>query len=63
VYRGREFDFEVKREKGQLWGSPVYFSPSMVSNSTFSLSDDVWALGIITYELFCKTQPFRLTDL
>mgnify|MGYP001949751640 CR=1 FL=1 len=50
----------MKREKEDLWGSPAYFSPSMITSSTFTLSDDIWALGVIMYELFCKIHPFKL---
>lgn len=50
------------RRKSQLWGSPAYFSPEMMRESTFTLSDDVWSLGVIMYELYCNAHPFNLKD-
>lgn len=34
----------------------------MIREHTFSLSDDVWALGVIMYEVYCHAHPFSLKD-
>jgi serine/threonine-protein kinase len=50
------------RRKSKLWGSPVYFSPEMLSSSSFSLADDIWSIGVIMYEINCGSHPFNLKD-
>ena len=61
MFRGSSPFFRLERNKDQLWGSPAYFSPAMIEHSTFSLEDDIWALGVIMYEIYCKSHPFELT--
>ena len=52
----------MKRGKDLLWGSPAYFSPSMINDSCLSIADDLWALGVIIYEIYCKCHPFDLVN-
>lgn len=41
-------------------GSPLYMSPEQISKSkTVDARTDIWALGVILYELLTKTSPFR----
>lgn len=41
-------------------GSPLYMSPEQMNQSkTVDLRTDIWALGVILYELMAGTSPFR----
>lgn len=39
-------------------GTPNYLSPEMVEGKTFSLKSDIWALGVILYQLCTFKMPF-----
>jgi NIMA (never in mitosis gene a)-related kinase 1/4/5 len=32
-------------------GTPYYLSPEIVSNKPYNFKSDVWALGVLLYEL------------
>ena len=40
----------------------MYFSPEMIGQSIFRLNDDVWSLGIMSFELLCGYFPFEVAD-
>ncbi|XP_064628533.1 serine/threonine-protein kinase 33-like isoform X2 [Lineus longissimus] len=40
-------------------GTPIYMSPEIIDNKTYSQQCDVWAMGVITYLLLCGNPPFR----
>eukprot|EP00929_Paragymnodinium_shiwhaense_P073345 TRINITY_DN37353_c0_g1_i1.p1 TRINITY_DN37353_c0_g1~~TRINITY_DN37353_c0_g1_i1.p1 ORF type:complete len:1071 (-),score=244.06 TRINITY_DN37353_c0_g1_i1:112-3324(-) len=39
-------------------GTPHYMAPEMVSGEGYGLSVDVWALGVVLFELTCGCLPF-----
>ena len=39
-------------------GTPIYLSPEVLSSQLYDNKVDVWAVGILTYELLCKKIPF-----
>jgi serine/threonine protein kinase len=39
-------------------GTPLNMTPQALDNTEYDISGDVWALGIIVYELFCGFPPF-----
>jgi aurora kinase len=45
-----------KRET--LCGTPDYIPPEMISGETHDHSADLWALGVLAYELICGDAPF-----
>ena len=39
-------------------GTPYYLSPEMVRNEPYSFKSDVWALGVLLYEMVALKMPF-----
>lgn len=44
-------------------GSPAYLAPEMLSDKTSSKASDIYALGLIFYELLVGRPPFYSTDI
>ena len=38
----------------------MYWAPEIFKNSAYSCQIDIWALGILTYELFLGDNPFQI---
>lgn len=53
-----EDELEVSRV-----GTPFYLAPELWKNPKYSRSSDVWALGVILYELCCLNYPFPATQM
>lgn len=41
-------------------GTPLYLSPEMIKGQKYDESVDVWAVGILTFELVCGKLPFKI---
>jgi len=39
-------------------GTLDYLSPEMVDNKLYDYSVDIWAIGVLTFELLCGKPPF-----
>ena len=44
-------------------GTPYYLSPEIVSSQPYSFKSDIWALGVILYEMCALKPPFRAQSL
>lgn len=64
-------DFGLSVEKGgvgqdnmmqDFCGTPIYMSPEIIDNKTYSQQCDIWAMGVIVYILLCGSPPFRSKD-
>jgi eukaryotic-like serine/threonine-protein kinase len=44
---------------GVLLGTPLYISPEQVQNRSVSKQTDLYALGVVLYEVFTGVPPFR----
>ena len=44
---------------GREFGTPDYMSPEQVEGGTVSAATDVYALGVVLYEMVTGTRPFR----
>lgn len=45
-------------QTGQMVGSPQYMAPEQFQQTTPSSATDIYALGIVAYELFCGKPPY-----
>jgi serine/threonine protein kinase len=44
-------------------GTPYYFSPEICRNKPYSFKSDVWALGVVCYEMMALRVPFDAQNL
>ena len=64
--RAKLIDFGVARQAerqtltqaGSLWGTPAYMSPEQCRGEQVSEGGDIYAMGVILYELVCGHLPF-----
>ena len=40
-------------------GTPFYFSPELIQSEPYREPSDVWALGVLLFELLTLTRPFN----
>ena len=55
-------DQNVKNKKGTFVGTRDYISPEMVSDNVSGPFTDIWALGIIVFELYIGRRPWKGKD-
>jgi serine/threonine protein kinase len=41
-------------------GTPLYFSPELLTGQVYDEKVDVWAIGVMVFELLFATTPFNL---
>ena len=47
-----------RTRQGELYGTPYYVSPEQIEGSPATLQSDIYALGIIFYEMLTRQRPF-----
>ena len=45
-----------------VFGTPAYMAPELLEGKPNSISADIYALGVLSYELLCGRTPFLATD-
>lgn len=55
-----EEDFEFRDKRGTTFvGTAEYVSPEVLKEVPADLSADIWAFGIILYQMYCGKTPFK----
>ncbi len=54
----RQVERQTLTQTGSLWGTPAYMSPEQCRGDQVTESGDIYAMGIILYELVCGHLPF-----
>jgi len=48
----------VSGQQGKLWGTPHYAAPELLLGNPLTPASDVYAVGVILYEMLCGRRPF-----
>lgn len=59
-----DFGFAIKLRDAHKYnkynvGSPLYMAPESLKRNDYSLQSDIWALGIIFYEMLTGSTPWK----
>ena len=59
-----DFGFAMKLSDSKKYssynvGSPVYMPPEALNENKYSFKSDIWALGVIFYEMLTGKTPWR----
>ena len=45
-------------------GTPIYFSPEIWTDCDYGKESDIWALGVVLYEMVCEgSLPFPASNI
>eukprot|EP01064_Diplonema_japonicum_P032832 TRINITY_DN6293_c4_g1_i1.p1 TRINITY_DN6293_c4_g1~~TRINITY_DN6293_c4_g1_i1.p1 ORF type:complete len:247 (+),score=61.58 TRINITY_DN6293_c4_g1_i1:90-743(+) len=63
-------DFGIARELNNTFdqahtfvGTPYYLSPELVQEKPYDTRSDIWALGVVLYEMMALKHPFNANDM
>eukprot|EP01034_Spumella_vulgaris_P030465 gene30465-37683_t len=56
-------DFGLVKVKSATAGTPAYMAPELIENRPFNKSVDVYAFGVLLWEIFSAEIPFYMTDI
>lgn len=64
MYKYGDFGFaipvnEIQEHKNYNVGSPVYMPPETLKHNIYSVSCDIWAIGIVFYQMLKGLTPWR----
>jgi len=59
-----DFGFAMKSSEGKKYcnynvGSPVYMPPEALNENKYSYKSDIWAFGVIFFEMLTGRTPWR----
>ena len=50
---------DCRKKKDSFVGTPLYLSPELIEEADFSYPADLWALGIIIYQMLVGHCPYE----
>jgi len=56
-------DFGLVMNKNTTAGTPCYMAPELFENRSFNKTVDVYAFGVLLWELFAMELPFKMLDV
>ena len=56
-------DPEANLEESDKVGTPYYMAPEIWKYQKYGKESDIWALGVILYEICCLQYPFHANEL
>jgi serine/threonine protein kinase len=56
-------DFGLVMIKNTAAGTPAYMAPELFENRSFNKSVDVYAFGVVVWEIFAKDTPFKMLPI
>jgi len=59
MFNKKEKSKKVKKNRGTFVGTPLYCAPEMLEINQSGLFSDLWALGVIIYEMSCGQKMFK----
>jgi NIMA (never in mitosis gene a)-related kinase len=54
---------EEEEDDSPTVGTPYYLAPEIWKSKQYGKESDIWALGVILYEMCCLKYPFPATEL
>ena len=48
----------IKERTFTICGTPYYMAPEVIKGKGYSISCDLWSMGIMLYEMICCELPF-----
>lgn len=54
----RAFTSATPEQRGKIWGTPYYASPELISGQALTPASDVYAIGVMVYEMLTGRLPF-----
>lgn len=61
--RSKATQGSISMSAGQVFGTPHYMAPEQIIGEGVDQRVDLYALGVILYEMLCGTRPFESTDV
>lgn len=47
----------------QQCGTPLYMSPQVLTGQPYTMKNDVWAIGLMYYEMLCGKTPWNVRSM